>query len=124
MLKPRLKKMEPVGCLIEFTFFPSPPRQARRNRESDEDQNNLHPVPRTSTEVEELRLHLPPPLASTSISLPSPPRPAREKNEAATHELKKKKPATNSLFKDADAEDPAPCFNRRSQGAAATGPRA
>jgi hypothetical protein len=73
--------------------------------------------------VEELPLHLLPPLASTSISLPSPPRPARGKKEAAAEELKKKKPATNSLFEDADAEDPTPCFHRRSQGAVAADPR-
>jgi hypothetical protein len=59
----------------------------------------------------------------TSISLPSPPRPARGRKEAAAHELKKNKPAANSLFEDADAEDLAPCFHRRSHGAIAADPR-
>jgi hypothetical protein len=72
-----LKKREPAAWLLELSFFSSPPRQAGRSREADEDEADLHSAPCTSTGVEELPLPLPPHLAGTSISLPSPPRPAR-----------------------------------------------
>jgi hypothetical protein len=97
-------------------LFPSPPRQPGRSREADKDETDLHSVLRTSTRVEELPLPLPPHLTDTSTSLPSSPWPARGKDEAAETELKKKKPAANTLFKDAVANTTVHCFHWRSQG--------
>jgi hypothetical protein len=68
-LPPRLKKREPAACLLELSLFPSPPRQAGRRREADEDEANLHSAPRTCTGAEKLPQPLPPHLTNTSTSL-------------------------------------------------------
>jgi hypothetical protein len=99
-LPPCLKKREPAACLLELSLFPSPPRQARRRREADEDEANLHSAPRTSTGAEKLPLPLPPHLTNTSTSLSSPPRPARGKDEATEPESKKKQPTVKTLLKE------------------------